>query len=1315
MRPGDLLGGRFELEELAASGGMGEVFRARDRLSGAIVAVKMLLAGRGPETARFEREAKVLADLSHPGIVRYVAHGVTPKGEPYLAMEWLEGEDLFTRLGRRSLTIDESVAIAMGVAEALGAAHARGVVHRDLKPTNLFLVSGDPARVKLLDFGIAQLGGGTRVTQAGALIGTPGYMAPEQVRGEGPADARADVFSLGCVLFECIAGKPAFSGDHLMAVLAKVLLEDPPLLHAARPEVSAGLSGLVARMLAKSPSDRPANGDAVKRALGAIASGDLEDLAPPPPSIRRPAALTNRELVALSVVLIGAERPDDVAGARTLETSEVASTADAIRREVEAFGGRIEPMSGGAALVTLVGVGVAKDQAAQAARLAIALRRHAKGRPIALSTGGGQVTAERLPVGDAIDRAVRMLSAIPKRRPGDPDEAPIAIDELTAGLLDDRFGVREGEAGLVLVAERDLAEGARTLLGRPTACVGRDRELAMLEQTFAECVDEPTAQEVLITAPAGVGKSRLAHEFLRSLERRGEAVSIWIGRGDSLRAGSAFGLLGQAIRGACGILEGEPLEVRRDKLLARVGDHVDEGSRKRVAEFLGELIGAPFSDEGSVLLREARKDAQVMSDQLRMAWEDFVRAEVSVRPVLLVLEDLHWGDQGTARFVDEALRSLRNKPFMVLSVARPEVHELFPRLRIERGVQEIRLKELSRRASERLVRQALGEGVSPARVERLVTQADGNAFYLEELIRATAERRGEALPETVVAMVQSRLSALPSDARRVLRAASVFGEVFWPGAVAALLGGAGELALVREALSELTLGEVVTRRRESRFPEEEELAFRHALLREGAYAMLTEQDRVLGHKLAGAWLSGHGEAEPLVLAEHFEQGKEPAKAGGHYLRAAEQALAAGDTAAAILRAKRGLTCGIPEPLRVELLGVLCEAHGWRIEWNDAALYAEEVMRLAAPGSGPWARGVLAKLMETMYHGKREAFLAAVGALKDVTPAPDAIVPMGMALHYAAFYLAASGQVAAAHRFLRRMHAVIEPVAESEPMALGMAYVADAYLLVYAREEVGKSWVRVKDGKARMVEAGFRRGADIARMFTGMLLWLLGAFDEAARELHGMTSDDRSLGPMSSVRWLSLAGARMDAGDLKGAKEVAADLVTSGRIQGIGWREGRGLLMLAEVLRREGDLEGAEASARRAVERLAVLPLEQTAAAATLAAVHLAAGRVDQALSASREAMARYKDLGACGFFRGQYLRVVHAESLAAAGEEEAARAAIAEARDHLFEQAATIGDVDFRRSFLENVPENARTIDLARRWLGATADAVAGAGAASPD
>src|SRR5262249_48965914 len=157
------------------------------------------------------------------GIVRYVAHGAMPTGEAYLAMEWLEGEDLRSRLAREGLTLEESITLAIRVAEALGAAHAHAIVHRDLKPTNLFLRGRQVEDVKLLDFGIAQLGGGTRMTRTDMLLGTPGYMAPEQARSGQIVDARADVFSLGCVLFECLTGKPAFSGDHLMAVLAKIL------------------------------------------------------------------------------------------------------------------------------------------------------------------------------------------------------------------------------------------------------------------------------------------------------------------------------------------------------------------------------------------------------------------------------------------------------------------------------------------------------------------------------------------------------------------------------------------------------------------------------------------------------------------------------------------------------------------------------------------------------------------------------------------------------------------------------------------------------------------------------------------------------------------------------------------------------------------------------------------------------------------------------------------------------------------------------------------------------------------------------------
>ena len=134
MKLADLLADRFEIERQIAKGGMGEVFRARDRLSGEAVAIKVLFDERGHRTARFAREVDVLAELSHPGIVRYIAHGETPSGEIFLAMEWLDGEDLGARLAREPLTMGEAITLATRVAQALGAAHARGIVHRAPSP-----------------------------------------------------------------------------------------------------------------------------------------------------------------------------------------------------------------------------------------------------------------------------------------------------------------------------------------------------------------------------------------------------------------------------------------------------------------------------------------------------------------------------------------------------------------------------------------------------------------------------------------------------------------------------------------------------------------------------------------------------------------------------------------------------------------------------------------------------------------------------------------------------------------------------------------------------------------------------------------------------------------------------------------------------------------------------------------------------------------------------------------------------------------------------------------------------------------------------
>src|SRR5690606_12415243 len=162
---------------------------------------------------------------------------------------------------------------------------------------------------------------------------------------------------------------------------------------------------------------------------------------------------------------------------------------------------------------------------------------------------------------------------------------------------------------------------------------------------------------VVVTAAAGIGKSRLAAELARRVRQRDEPIAIWIGRGDSLRAGSTLDLLAQALRGALGIGGGEPLAARLGRLRARVAEHVPAAEQARVAAFLGELIGAPLpAGEVTAALAAARRDARLMSEQMRRAWLDFLQAEAAARPILLVLEDLQWGDFGTVRFVDAALR-----------------------------------------------------------------------------------------------------------------------------------------------------------------------------------------------------------------------------------------------------------------------------------------------------------------------------------------------------------------------------------------------------------------------------------------------------------------------------------------------------------------------------------------------------------------------------------------------------------------------------------------------------------------------------------
>lgn len=352
MHAGEVIAGRFRVEAVVGSGGMGTVWRAHDLQAGQQVALKVLRDASATHLERFLREALLLEEIRHPAVCSYIAHGTLKDGAPFLAMEWLEGEDLAARLRRESLTPAQSVELVRRVAEVLATLHDRGVIHRDIKPSNLLLVGGDPARVKLLDFGVARLvNASAGSTHTGMMLGTPGYMSPEQARAERLVDGRADLFSLGCVLYECLVGEPPFVADHPIAVLAKILVEEAPRLAQLHPELGAGLDALVASLLAKDPAGRPATAQV---ALATIAElGSLEGLQRAPTQAAR-RVLTSGERSLCSVILAGradtwAQLSSEVTAAPAVDSQAATHAAAAdfrlrqaaprLRAEVEAAGG----------------------------------------------------------------------------------------------------------------------------------------------------------------------------------------------------------------------------------------------------------------------------------------------------------------------------------------------------------------------------------------------------------------------------------------------------------------------------------------------------------------------------------------------------------------------------------------------------------------------------------------------------------------------------------------------------------------------------------------------------------------------------------------------------------------------------------------------------------------------------------------------------------------------------------------------------------------------------------------------------------------
>ncbi len=757
---------------------------------------------------------------------------------------------------------------------------------------------------------------------------------------------------------------------------------------------------------------------------------------------------------------------------------------------------------------------------------------------------------------------------------------------------------------------------------------------------------------------------------------------------------SPFSLVSQAVRRACEIDDDEALATRQLKLRHRIAQVVPAEELDRVVVFVAEMVGAPFEAAQNAQLAAARQDHVLMGDQLRRAWEDWMSAESRAHPLLLVLEDLHWSDPASLRLVDGALARAEDAPLLVLGLARPTLRAGMPRLWAERRLQELPLEELSKKSAERLARAVVGDRVPPATIERVIALSNGNPFFLEELLRQVGEGRAAELPETVLAVVEARLERFAAEARRVLRAASIFGQTFWTSGLKELLGMSDdELERWLDTLQSL---DTIVPASRGRFADEREYAFRHALVRDASYAMLPEADRALGHRVAAAWLEAIGEHDPGVLSAHFERGGEPRRAANLYRRASEQMLEGNELGEAVALAERGLRCGPDDATRAALHMLIADAQRWSGNLEACARSAMEVVKLAERRSDLWSQGVSVAATALFKQGRMEKAqdLLDLGraALAEGHLARGHVV-MGAGLGVTAIFAGALETAAA----LRSLVRAAPDDAQADELARGGVHSFEAFF-ADANGDLQGQVEHFDAAAACYARIEHQRGAALAKANGAFARVLIGDLEQA----HAQLREALSLAEQLRVRMLvgtihvDLAVVLERLGRLQDARNMAELGISEQAAHGDQRMEGAARRTLAMVLIRQGALDQAIAEAQSAVELSRVAKRELGHMLATLAYAQLKAGRHVEALATA--AQAHETDGPIMASAAGVVMtRLVYARALAANGRAAEARDALRGAHAEVQRQAAKLEGEAARANFLDRIWENAQTIEWARQ------------------
>ncbi len=600
------------------------------------------------------------------------------------------------------------------------------------------------------------------------------------------------------------------------------------------------------------------------------------------------------------VTVVFADLVGFTARAETLDPEDVEAILSPyharLRNELERFGGTVEKFIGDAVMAVFGAPLAREDDPERGVRAALAIRDWAVEQDglevrIAVATGEALVALDARPesgegmvAGDVVNTAARLQSAAPVNG--------ILVGEstwrATATSID--YAEREavsakGKAQPVPVWE---AVAARARFGVDpgqrggATLVGRDEEVGLLADALARARSESEPQLVTLVGVPGIGKSRLVYELFKSIERGSELTYWRQGRCVPYGDGIAFWALSEIVKAHAGILETDGANDAAAKMSRALAEVVEEGAdRDWVERNLRPLLGLAAESD---LAGDRRSEAFA-------AWRRFFEALAEHRPLVLVIEDLHWADDGLLDFVDHLVEWASGMPILVVCTARPELLDRRPGWGGgKRASAIVSLSPLSNEDTARLVHELLAQAVLPAETQSaLLARAGGNPLYAEEFVRMVAER-GDAdgvLPESVQGIIAARLDLLEPAEKELLQDAAVVGKVFWLGAAAALAGR--ERWEVEQALHALERRELVVRERRSSVAGESEYAFRHVLVRDVAYGQMPRVVRGERHLAAAGWIEElspeRADDRAEMLAHHYLSALELARATGGELSA----------------------------------------------------------------------------------------------------------------------------------------------------------------------------------------------------------------------------------------------------------------------------------------------------------------------------------------------------------------------------------------------------------------------------------------------